>query len=275
MAAASNPTATASHPTSRRHPRRSVTCGGAADLRSQMRPRRCRMDDPLSAALGTLWTREMEVSVAAAWVEHMFESVRARLIRRRRCEPYDGGMVGSAQVVAVEIRRRLPDVGKAKLHKLLYYAQGHHLAAVGRPLFSDTISAWDKGPVVGTLWHAEHHDVPAEPAHDLDEAALNTIGYVLSRYGGMTGSDLIRLSHGESPWLKADDGRVPGRSVRIPVQDLLEYFSSAHEDDDESGPPLDEDILEQMLAGASDRLQTPARVDSLDALRRRRTTLLG
>jgi uncharacterized phage-associated protein len=38
-----------------------------------------------------------------------------------------------------------------KLHKLLYYCQGHHLATFGLPLFDESISAWDMGPVVGTL----------------------------------------------------------------------------------------------------------------------------
>ncbi len=54
-----------------------------------------------------------------------------------------------ARDVAAAIRRRLPAVGARKLHKLLYYAQGHHLAAFGQQLFVQSISAWDMGPVVG------------------------------------------------------------------------------------------------------------------------------
>ncbi|MDQ1633589.1 MAG: hypothetical protein QOJ32_398 [Frankiaceae bacterium] len=63
----------------------------------------------------------------------------------------------SARDVAAELRQRLPDVGVKKLHKLLYYAQGHHLAALGRPLFSESISAWDMGPVVGEFWWQEQN----------------------------------------------------------------------------------------------------------------------
>lgn len=36
--------------------------------------------------------------------------------------------VASARDVALEIERRLPGVGEVKLHKLLYYVQGYHLA---------------------------------------------------------------------------------------------------------------------------------------------------
>ncbi|HZP14298.1 MAG TPA: Panacea domain-containing protein, partial [Nocardioides sp.] len=80
----------------------------------------------------------------------------------------------SAHDVARELRRRLPDLPTKKLHKLLYYCQGHHLAQVGEPLFVETISAWDMGPVVGTLWHHERTSAPLPPASDLTEAHLNT-----------------------------------------------------------------------------------------------------
>lgn len=36
--------------------------------------------------------------------------------------------VASARDVALAIERRLPGIGEAKLHKLLYYVQGYHLA---------------------------------------------------------------------------------------------------------------------------------------------------
>jgi hypothetical protein len=41
----------------------------------------------------------------------------------------------SARDIASALRQRLPDIGVKKLHKLLYYAQDHRLAAFGRPLF--------------------------------------------------------------------------------------------------------------------------------------------
>ena len=39
-----------------------------------------------------------------------------------------------------------------RLHKLLYYCQGWHLAWYGRPLFADRIEAWKYGPVVPAVY---------------------------------------------------------------------------------------------------------------------------
>ncbi len=38
------------------------------------------------------------------------------------------------------------------LNKLLYFAQGHHLAEYGKPLFGETIEAWKYGPVVPSVY---------------------------------------------------------------------------------------------------------------------------
>jgi uncharacterized phage-associated protein len=40
-----------------------------------------------------------------------------------------------------------------KLQKLLYYAQGHHLALEDTPLFREAIQAWSHGPVVPDVYH--------------------------------------------------------------------------------------------------------------------------
>jgi uncharacterized phage-associated protein len=137
---------------------------------------------------------------------------------------YPRRMTVSAHDVAAVLRARLPGLGAKKLHKLLYYCQGHHLAAFDEPLFGETISAWDMGPVVGVLWHHEKSaDVPTRHAV-LTEAQLNTVGYVLSRYGGLSGLDLETLTHNETPWQRADQSRGPRESARIEQEWIREYF---------------------------------------------------
>lgn len=136
----------------------------------------------------------------------------------------------TANDVASEIRARQSGVGVQKLHKLLYYCQAHHVATFGKPLFSDSLMAWEHGPVVGQLWFAEDRGLaPTSPNPDLgtDEGALNTIGFVLARYGRLSGAQLERLSHTESPWLDADKVRAEqGRaSVRIEVSAIATYFT--------------------------------------------------
>jgi uncharacterized phage-associated protein len=173
----------------------------------------------------------------------------------------------SARDVAAALRERLPGVATKKLHKLLYYAQGHHLAVFGGPLFDESISAWDMGPVVGSLWYEEKQGhLEADPSR-LDECARNTVGYVVSRYGRLTGRDLENLSHAEDPWRRADTSRRPGESLRIEQAWIRDFFMSAASDDDEV--VLDAAAVEAWLADAGDRRRRPARRDDVARLRSR------
>ena len=177
----------------------------------------------------------------------------------------------SAHDVAAVLRARLPGLGTKKLHKLLYYCQGHHLATFSETLFTETISAWDMGPVVGTLWKAEKEGEVPPVRHILGEAELNTIGYVVSRYGALSGRDLENLTHSEDPWLTANRLRRPNGRVRIENEWIREYFltngtPSAGEDE----VPLDSEILTEWLREAVAQRDDSAQPDSLDELRARR-----
>jgi uncharacterized phage-associated protein len=177
-----------------------------------------------------------------------------------------------AQEVAAELRKRLPGVAVKKLHKLLYYCQGHHLATFNSPLFSESISAWDVGPVVGSLWkHEKDHGAEGrtvESGGSMDEGALNTVGYVVSRYGALTGSDLERLTHSEDPWLDADAERDMGGSVRIPVSALATFFRANAADEEDQSPEPDLAEVRAWLRGATDD-QTPVTRDTFDGIRAR------
>jgi uncharacterized phage-associated protein len=119
------------------------------------------------------------------------------------------GMPVSAHDVAEELRRRLPDVGVLKLHKLLYYAQGWHLIWADRPLFREPIVAWVNGPVVRELWVDERHERGRPRPQGLDGDELRTIEYVVERYGRFSGKDLIRLTHAEDPWRDVSESDDP------------------------------------------------------------------
>ena len=201
-------------------------------------------------------------------------SIIDRMVDRRKpgvhtssCDrgDYAAGMARSAKDVAAAIRERLPSVPTKKLHKLLYYAQGHHLATFHQTLFVESVSADDMGPVVGQLWYAEKNDVPAAPPADLDEAQLNTVGYVISRYGGLSGRDLEILSHGERPWQRANQGREPGTSARIEPEWLEEYFLEPDEDQ----LTLDPAEIAAWLSGADRRLSDDGHPDDISEIRAR------
>lgn len=181
--------------------------------------------------------------------------------------------VVSAADVAAELRRRLPGLPVKKQHKLLYYCQGHHVAACGEPLFAETISAWDMGPVVGQLWHQEREGTAAPSGAALTEAQLNTIGYVVSRYGGLTGADLERLTHTEPPWQDADRARRPKSSAKISVESLRAYFGSAasgDDDDEGDGAPMpDSADIAEWLARVTAPPPAGGTRDSIESLRAR------
>jgi uncharacterized phage-associated protein len=179
---------------------------------------------------------------------------------------YAPDMALRAADVASAIRSRMADVPTKKLHKLLYYCQGHHLAVTGEPLFTESVSAWDMGPVVGQLWHQERSGHPLASGAQLNEAALNTIGYVLSRYGRLTGRDLEHLTHSEMPWERANVHRPPSGRVRIEEAWMREYFAA---DVDEEDPGLDTAVVTDWLQDAEHRRSDELHVDSYEDLRAR------
>lgn len=180
-------------------------------------------------------------------------------------------MAVPAAAVAQQLRTRLPGLPTLKLHKLLYYCQGHHLAVTGDALFEETISAWDMGPVVGQLWHAEQGGTIDLAPVPLTESQLNTVGYVISRYGQLTGTDLKHLTHAEDPWRRADSGRQPGSSARIEPLWLIEWFARDAEDEHDEPGLLDSDEVRAWLSGASDRRVEGLAADDLEMLRARAT----
>lgn len=190
---------------------------------------------------------------------------------RGRAGPYAEGMTVSARDIAVALRARLPGLPVKKLHKLLYYCQGHHLAHFGTPLFEETVSAWDMGPVVGQLWYDERQGHEPVGSRALEEAELNTVGYVVSRYGKLTGRDLEHLTHAEGPWRRADTHRSPSGSARIELTWLLEWFSHENRDEEELSGLLDTNEVTAWLEGAEARRSSHDRPDDLDLLRARLT----
>lgn len=193
----------------------------------------------------------------------------SRLPPASASDHYGEGMALRASDVAAELRWRLPGVPTKKLHKLLYYCQGHHLGALGQPLFADSVQAWDMGPVVAILWHQDREGTAPLDARPLSEQQLNTVGYVVSRYGRLSGTDLEHLTHAEDPWRRADSKRQPGESVRIEPEWMREYFAGAAEDEGSEAEMPERHLLSAWLADASERRSEPLRADSPAALRSR------
>ena len=168
----------------------------------------------------------------------------------RPSRAYDSVVTWRALEVADELAARVPEPGRLKLQKLLYFCQGHHLAQFGRPLFEEPLEAWDKGPVVRDVYNRDpetlNRSTVLSEEHAADEAALNTIGYVASQYGGMSGLNLMDLTHSQLPWLEARRTRV--RNKELDLGSIEWYFRrSADEEDASSEPQVSQETIDQFV----------------------------
>jgi uncharacterized phage-associated protein len=134
----------------------------------------------------------------------------------------------SAHDVVREIRERDPEAGSLKIHKLLYYCQGWHLALNGEPLFAEDIEAWANGPVVADLWHDLDKGRAAPPSKPLDARQRATVVFVCGKYRQRRGRHLIAATHAEPPWreasARADDDTGPNPVISLVT--LREFFAT-------------------------------------------------
>lgn len=122
----------------------------------------------------------------------------------------------SAKSIADYILAAFQEVGDpittAKLHKLLYYVQGWHLAEHGEPAFDGRIEAWMHGPTcpeIRELYNGHWGrpiDEPVAAPGDLAERTRKVMDEVIESYGAETGYYLHLLSRQEAPWLDAREG---------------------------------------------------------------------
>lgn len=121
-------------------------------------------------------------------------------------------------------------VSNLKLQKLVYYAQGFHLAIFGKKLFKDEIKAWLHGPVVPKLYHQckkfgnscidQDHFANID-TDELNEDEKELIEEVFEVYGQYTAWKLRNLTHSEPPWMDYQEGRGV-----IPESALKDYFQT-------------------------------------------------
>lgn len=98
-------------------------------------------------------------------------------------------------------------ISNLKLQKLVYYAQGFHLALFDKPLFPEPIEAWTHGPVVPDLYHAykDHGSgsIPSPEEIDFDlytEEEQELLDEVYAVYGQFSAWKLRNMTHEEAPW---------------------------------------------------------------------------
>jgi uncharacterized phage-associated protein len=132
-----------------------------------------------------------------------------------------------AEEVAKYIIKSVP-VDNLKLQKLLYYSQAVHLVRnEKKPLFPESIEAWDYGPVVPPIYReykSYGFDIlpPIDEPVNLELQELRAVDMTLSCFGEMSGPALINQTHFEDPWKTAYH---PGRpSGVISLDSMYDFF---------------------------------------------------
>jgi uncharacterized phage-associated protein len=119
-----------------------------------------------------------------------------------------------------------------KLQKLLYYAQGVHLALCDAPLFPEQIEAWTHGPVVPRVYrqYKQHggEPIPVEQVNleDYNEQLREILNEVNEVFGQFSALKLRAMTHSEPPWMRTPPGQVISPDL------MTDYFKTVVTKDD-------------------------------------------
>ncbi|MDA2462538.1 Panacea domain-containing protein [Bacillus cereus group sp. MYBK65-1] len=117
-----------------------------------------------------------------------------------------------------------------KLQKLVYYAQGWHLALRDKSLFKEDLEAWLHGPVVPDLYQEYKHfgyltikpeiftNTNKDGKKIFSNKQLEVLDSVWETYGQYDGKFLEELTHQEDPWLNTTRNQI------IPNHVIKTYF---------------------------------------------------
>jgi uncharacterized phage-associated protein len=141
------------------------------------------------------------------------------------------------------IQENLP-LSNISMQKILYFAQGIHLAEFGSPLFTNKIYAWEYGPVIKEVYHKfkkfgnNHITNESQIENLLGEDFLNLksdlskseqqfLSEIWNSFKEYAPFQLVALTHiPGSPWhsiYRLHDGNPP-RDTVIPINIMNDYF---------------------------------------------------
>ena len=148
-------------------------------------------------------------------------------------------MVSAKDIAKFFIKKSSDDedcITNLKLQKLLYYAQGFHLALFDKPLFKEEIEAWTHGPVVPDVYHGYKrygkNPLPSESiniddiADKLTDEQIDFLDEIWSVFGQYSLWKLRDMTHEEDPWMNHEkDVSV------ISKKELRDYFLTRVKED--------------------------------------------
>lgn len=113
-------------------------------------------------------------------------------------------------------------ISNLKLQKLMYYAQGAHLALHETPLFPERIMAWQHGPVAPELYQRyKAFGAGALPKPEVDFSIYDAetrsvLDEVYAVFGQFSAWKLANMTHEEEPWREAakTNGEISHESLQ-------------------------------------------------------------
>lgn len=113
-----------------------------------------------------------------------------------------------------------------KIQKLLYYAQGVHLAYTGYELFPEEILAWEHGPVIKEVYdtYKPYGNKPIEYNWEDDDSEIidllnenvqsrNVLETVFDDFGKYSALELRNMTHNERPWKNTNLNSVIDKNI--------------------------------------------------------------
>ena len=119
-------------------------------------------------------------------------------------------------------------VSNLKLQKILYFLQAEFLVNKDECCFFQHIEAWSFGPVVPEVYHeykiyggAAIPYVEDNSAFWLEESDKKRINRMIDKCSKYSASDLVQITHRQSPWIKAYSPRA---NKEITTSSIRDFF---------------------------------------------------
>lgn len=136
----------------------------------------------------------------------------------------------NAKLVGQYFLSKNADLTDIQVQKLVYYAYSWYMVKnSGKKLFDEKPEAWVHGPVFRSLFYAMK-----DYKNFINFTEIDTIGkgvsdfleIIFDVYGKYSGNELEKLTHSETPWIKARVGLAPYElSTRnIDDEEILAYY---------------------------------------------------
>ena len=121
-----------------------------------------------------------------------------------------------------------------KLQKILYYAQGYHLAYYDKELFSEDFQAWAHGPANEDIYEKYKEygfnsiPSPIEEIPEIEDSECDFLNDIWQTFGIYDGKYLEEQTHKEKPWIDARKGYAPGEKCQVIISkdSMKEFFKS-------------------------------------------------